>query len=314
MDVLQRRAYFLLPLLVALLMAAPSQAKQLYKFQDEDGRWHFTDVAPVTAQPVQSRAVQVARKDKIVISSRGPDAEHDLYIYNSYYGPVEVILDFTQVRNVVAQPPLPHRFVVPPRREIRAVGLKVADKGHAFQYKIQVSPLLGDSAAQHDPQTAYRVPFDTGKTFTVTQGFFGGYSHNTPYSEYAVDIAMPEGTPIVAARGGVVMDIERDFFGNGLDMEKYGARANSVRILHDDGTMAEYAHLKLESVRVIPGARVASGQLLGESGNTGFSSGPHLHFAIHKNQGTAMRSLPFQFRLRDGELVTPNTGLKLTGY
>lgn len=314
MDVLQRRCYFLLPLLVVLMTATASQAKQLYKFQDEDGRWQYTDIAPATDQPVQSHPVRVAQKDKIIVSSRGPDAEHELYIYNSYYGPVEVILNFTQARNVVAQPALPHRFVIPARREIRAVDLKVADKARGFDYKITVSPLLGDSKAQHDPRTAYRVPFDSGKTFAVTQGFFGGYSHNTPYSEYAVDIAMPEGTPIVAARGGVVMDIERDFFGNGLDMEKYGARANSVRILHDDGTMAEYAHLKLESVRVLPGTRVIAGQPLGESGNTGFSSGPHLHFAIHKNQGTEMRSLPFQFRLYDDTLVSPRTGLSLTGY
>ena len=310
----QRPIRYLLPLAACLILAPPAQAKQLYKFQDEQGRWHFSDTPPATERPVETQTIDVEHKDKISINRRGPEADHALYIYNSYHGPVEVTLSFSQASNVDARPPLPHRFLVPARQEIQAVSLRMADKRRGFAYHIGATALLGDSRAVPDTTASYRPPFDGGKTFIITQAFFGQYSHNTPYSEYAVDIAMPEGTAVVAARDGVVMDIERDFFGNGMNLEKYGSRANHVRILHEDGSMAEYGHLKLEGVRVVPGARVAAGQVIGESGNTGFSSGPHLHFSVQYNDGKEMRSLPFQFRLRDGGIITPRAGLRLTGY
>jgi murein DD-endopeptidase MepM/ murein hydrolase activator NlpD len=61
--------------------------------------------------------------------------------------------------------------------------------------------------------------------------------------------------------------------------------SNSIRILHDDGSMAVYAHLQVGRAQVYVGMRVQAGQLIAYSGNTGFSSGPHLHFAVQVNQG-----------------------------
>ena len=81
----------------------------------------------------------------------------------------------------------------------------------------------------------------------------------------------------------------------GADREKFLDRANHVRVLHDDGTMALYAHLDLASVSVRPGARIRAGQQIARSGNTGFSSGPHLHFVVQKAYGDSMLSIPFRF-------------------
>ena len=71
---------------------------------------------------------------------------------------------------------------------------------------------------------------------------------------------MPEGTPVLAARDGVVMTVDNDFYGNGQDMAKYGDRANNIRIVHSDGTMAVYAHLQLESARCRSASMYAPGR------------------------------------------------------
>ena len=56
-----------------------------------------------------------------------------------------------------------------------------------------------------------------------------------------------------------------------------------VQILHEDGTIAVYAHLHWDSIRVRIGDHVSRGQYIANSGSTGFSSGPHLHFAVIRN-------------------------------
>jgi murein DD-endopeptidase MepM/ murein hydrolase activator NlpD len=124
---------------------------------------------------------------------------------------------------------------------------------------------------------------------------------------------MPVGTQVLAAREGVVMDVEEDFNRAGTDLQKFMDKANHVRILHDDGTMALYAHLDLASVSVRPGARVKAGQLIARSGNTGFSTGPHLHFVIQQNVGMEMRSLPFRFHQAGAEPRPPEESLLLNG-
>ena len=80
-----------------------------------------------------------------------------------------------------------------------------------------------------------------------------------------------------------------------FDMDRFGDRANSVRVLHPDGSMGVYAHLEWESTIVSPGQRVRVGQQLGRSGNTGFSSGPHLHFVVQVNHGMQLVSVPIEF-------------------
>ncbi|PKM01377.1 MAG: peptidase M23, partial [Gammaproteobacteria bacterium HGW-Gammaproteobacteria-7] len=62
-----------------------------------------------------------------------------------------------------------------------------------------------------------------------------------------------------------------------------------------DGTHSAYLHLSRGSVRVRPGQQVKVGTLLGKSGNTGRSTGPHLHFVVQKPYGSSMLSIPFRF-------------------
>ena len=139
-------------------------------------------------------------------------------------------------------------------------------------------------------------------------------THTTRDSHYAVDIAMPIGTDIMAARGGVVFDVAASNFSGGLDPVKDGPKANVIRILHDDGTYAIYAHLNTNSIRVRPGDRVQRGQYIADSGNTGFSSGPHLHFAVARNVGMRIESVPVTFTGQNSQSVVPAAGNYLTAY
>jgi len=72
-------------------------------------------------------------------------------------------------------------------------------------------------------------------------------------------------------------------------------QADVVEIIHSDGTIGVYAHLHWDSIRVRIGEHIARGQYIADSGNTGFSSGPHLHFAVVRNAGGTNVSVPIQF-------------------
>lgn len=170
--------------------------------------------------------------------------------------------------------------------------LKKAGSRPYHNYEFEWTP--GDMYAQHNDQYRYLLPFAPDKRYRLVQGFNGGFSHQGP-SKYAVDFAMPVGTPVHAARGGVVIDmVERH--NQGGSSRRFAKYANFVVILHDDGTTGEYYHLRHRGAVVDIGAQVQAGQLIGFSGNTGFSSLPHLHFAVYRAKSRGKyESLPFEF-------------------
>ena len=152
-------------------------------------------------------------------------------------------------------------------------------------------------------QQAYRYPLPwRGGPFRLTQGPNGSFSHTDAKSRYAMDIAMPEGTPIIAARSGTVVKTENEQSAGGGD-----ASGNFVRVQHDDGTQGVYLHLKQGSVGVRVGQRVAVGSPLALSGNTGNSSGPHLHFVVQRATEAGLVSIPYEFNQPVGTL--PNFAL-----
>ncbi len=298
-------------LLLLLMGAGISWGEKLYKYKGENGVWHFTNIPPDTSAEVETRQIRVEKpRHRLSVQKRGSKENPEFYAINGYYGPVEIEFRLVEAENIHSEPPLPARFVIPPFGEMKTVDLRPARPRQKWSYRYHYRFVFGDPGAVHRPEGDYLPPFAQEKSFWISQAFHGKYSHYFPGSKYAVDFPMPEGTKICAARGGIIMDISNDFFSGGTDAS-YSERANLIRILHDDGSMAVYAHLKLESARFPLGKRVSAGEFIAESGNTGFSTGPHLHFVIQKNSGMNLISLPFTFADPSGKAVTPVEGMIL---
>lgn len=186
--------------------------------------------------------------------------------------------------------------VVPAHTSLQ-LGRSVAAMRFEYSYH------FGRLGAVQDERTAYRLPFEDGLAFRVSQAYGGRLTtHADAATQYAVDFAMPAGSAVVAARGGIVVDVTLRYSKGAIDAHLID-RANSVTIVHDDGSVAEYAHLSPGPALVAAGERVNAGDLLGYSGSTGYSSAPHLHFIVTRpevREGRVIRiSLPVQFYADD---------------
>jgi murein DD-endopeptidase MepM/ murein hydrolase activator NlpD len=312
-HVTQRTILLQTLLAAALLWPAAATAKNIYKYQDEKGIWHFTDRAPDAEVEFETVYMEREPEPRIRMRQDGPKENPVYVVFNDFWGPVEIEMTLAEAVNVLAEPPLPARFVIPGQTEQTLVGLGALDPKRGFRYKLSMASVPGRPAAEPIADLVLLPPFAADAQFPVSQGFKGERTHGTPDSEFAIDIAMPVGTPVLAVRDGIVMDVEEDFNRGGADREKFMDKANHVRIVHDDGTMALYAHLDLASVSVRPGARVRAGQQIARSGNTGFSSGPHLHFAVQQNVGMKLISVPFRFQTAEGVPAAPTEAQVLRG-
>lgn len=286
-------------------------AKKLYKYKDPEGLWHYSDKQPETEQSVEVRQLKAAKKRHIWLEKTGDKHKPKFFIINHYKGEVEIEVQFNQAQNIISTPPLPKRFIVQPGHSDTLFQIESIDEYKSWKYSLQYSYIIGTPLAIHDKNIAYLPPFAVNTAFPISQAFDGKFSHTDKQNKYAVDLAMPINTPVHAARAGVVIEVNDDFFRGGIK-QGYKSRANSIRILHKDGSMAVYAHLALEKAQVYPGLKVYAGQLIGYSGNTGFSSGPHLHFAIQINKGMELVSVPFQFVSADGVVSKPIAGRLLS--
>lgn len=104
--------------------------------------------------------------------------------------------------------------------------------------------------------------------------------------KHAVDFVMKEGTQILAACDGVVVDVKQDETIGGPDPNLYFL-GNFIEIKHDHGEFSIYEHIKKDGSLVKKGEKVKVGQIIGFSGATGFLAhlGPHLHFDVHTYVG-----------------------------
>jgi len=120
-----------------------------------------------------------------------------------------------------------------------------------------------------------------------------------------IDWGIPEGTPILAAADGVVTRAELDTATAASPHTGYGYH---IRIQHADGTTSIYGHLCQGGILVKTGQRVRMGEVIGRSGNTGMSTGPHLHFEVRKGPEITSCFDPFPWLVKD---IPPAGGLMI---
>ncbi|MEA5487221.1 MULTISPECIES: peptidoglycan DD-metalloendopeptidase family protein [Pseudanabaena] len=144
-----------------------------------------------------------------------------------------------------------------------------------------ISPQLPQLTASAYLPDVQDYGLSTGFIWPADGVFTSGYGWRWGRIHQGIDIAAPIGTPILAAASGVV---EYSQWHNG----GYG---NMIDIRHADGTITRYAHMN--ALYVKEGQTVGQGQIIGEMGSTGFSTGPHLHFEIRPNGGSAIDPMTF---------------------
>ncbi len=159
---------------------------------------------------------------------------------------------------------------------VGAAGVATAAAGTGVTGAVQAQAAAKKAASWVDPVKKYTLSASFNQAGNMWSSTHSGQ-----------DFAVPSGTKVFAAHGGTVVKAG----GNGAgDGPAYG---NAVVIRHGNGTYSQYAHLSRISVKT--GQVVTTGQRIALSGNTGNSSGPHLHFEIRTtaNYGSAVDPVAF---------------------
>ena len=148
-----------------------------------------------------------------------------------------------------------------------------------------------------DTNYIYSLPFENNKKVFLIQAYDSKMSHK---GEYALDFKVKKQTKICAARDGIVIAARDDSDKGGLKPENI-SDGNHISIQHADGSVAHYWHLLKNGVFVAIGDTIKKGQMIGLSGNTGYSAFPHLHFEVVGNDGTGnYRQLATRFNTNKG--------------
>jgi len=218
-----------------------------------------------------------------------------LYADNNEYCTVSVQLTLS-LDNLIADESFDHIYIIPQGNKIKLVELSRIKKGrtgYAYDYKAVFGNV---HQTNYDRNYVYDLPYKKGSNFRIDQGYNGQFTHQ---NENALDFNMPEGTNVKAARSGIVIAVVQQYSESCL-REECKQMANHILILHSDGTIADYSHLRHNGALVQPGDSVNKGDPIALSGNTGYTRGPHLHFICFLPGIDTRRGIKTKFRTGNG--------------
>ena len=226
----------------------------------------------------------------------------NLHVKNQTALPLTCQVTLQNSHNSSFSPPLPLVF------SLRGLENKVVCRQNNLnpyqesQWYTNTLWFLGLRDRYHVPEVAYRLPFASGLSARAAS-VPNDTALPIPYM-----FQVPEDTAVVASRDGKVVFTEQRYDQNGLG-EEMQRRVNQVIVMHPDGTLAHYRHLRPQGVTVKVGQQVSAGQSLGYSGQTGQCNGPVLGFQVTRlTDELQLQSLVLKFDTKgdgQGEKLTP---------
>lgn len=165
------------------------------------------------------------------------------------------------------------------------LALKAATEKEVFEYESKLKYTLDPSTIPQAGSSALMWPLDKvkitqrfGKTVAARRLYVSG-SHN------GVDFGTPIGTPVKSAASGTVIGAgDTDLTCRGASFGRW------ILVRHNNGLASIYAHLSVISVK--EGQTVGAGEVIGYSGNTGYSTGPHLHLTVYAANAVKVENRP----------------------
>jgi murein DD-endopeptidase MepM/ murein hydrolase activator NlpD len=222
---------------------------------------------------------------------------YSVYVDNDANCPVSMKVDFI-LTNLKSSNGNNKFFMVPSKtKKYLITELSIITKGKPIGYSVKTKNYFGDvNSYKIDKDFQYFLPYKKGEKYNVFQGYNGAQSHK---GENALDFTMSVGTDIVAIREGTVVQVVNEH-DRGCKSESCKKYTNFVLIYHADGTFASYAHIQKDGNIVKVGDIVKQGDIIAKSGNTGYSTGPHLHLIVYIQKSDKTESLSTKFKIDDG--------------
>lgn len=220
-----------------------------------------------------------------------------LFIDNDEYCEVSVVLTYS-LTNMKSENNPQKPIIVPSKtKKLELDKFSVINSKKPFEISYNSQQCIGNiNQTTYDDKYKYSLPFKKGTEHTVFQGYNGSFSHK---NENALDFPMDVGTEVLAIRDGVVIQVVTKYVVACL-REECKQFNNYITVRHNDGTFAEYTHIKKNGSLVNIGDQVKEGQVVALSGNTGYSSGPHLHLIVYLPEIKSRKSLKTLFLTGDG--------------
>ncbi len=242
--------------------------------------------------------VDIIKKDKASLETtktKTEKARADLLALNKQKSDQKaVVIATTQQQNSLLKDTKQNEAAYQKTLE-QKLALREAFEQEILTYESQLKTAVDSSKLPGVGSGILSWPVDTVK---ITQ-YFGNTSFSTANPQIyngkghtGVDFRASIGTPLKAALSGIVI-------GTGNTDLVYGCYSYGkwVMIKHNNGLSTLYSHLSLPTVST--GSAVTTGQIIGYSGNTGYTTGPHLHFGVYASQGVTIQKLTSSVNCRN---------------